>query len=206
MQMDVQLKELIDRIKSEGIKSAEEQAGAIIEEAEKKAKQIVADAEKEADSIRQKAEADVRKMEYTGRESLKQAGRDLIISLQQRLQVLFDEVVYTDTAGQLKGDSLQKVIAQLVEHWNEDVQNLELLVAEDELKKLEKGLRDKLSAQLAKGMEIKPLANVDAGFKVSYKDGSAYYNFSAEGVAEIISEFLNPKLAEILKEAVKEQE
>ncbi|MDY7029344.1 MAG: V-type ATP synthase subunit E [Spirochaetota bacterium] len=204
--MDVQLKELIDRIKSEGIKSAEEQAGAIIEEAEKKAKQIVADAEKEADSIRQKAEADVRKMEYTGRESLKQAGRDLIISLQQRLQVLFDEVVYTDTAGQLKGDSLQKVIAQLVEHWNEDVQNLELLVAEDELKKLEKGLRDKLSAQLAKGMEIKPLANVDAGFKVSYKDGSAYYNFSAEGVAEIISEFLNPKLAEILKEAVKEQE
>jgi len=206
MHMDVQLKELIDRIKSEGIKSAEEQAGTIIEEAEKKAKQIVADAEKEADSIRQKAEADVRKMEYTGRESLKQAGRDLIISMQQRLQVLFDEVVYTETAGQLKGDPLQKVIAQLVEHWNEDVQNLELLVAEDELKKLEKGLRDKLSAQLAKGMEIKPLTNVDAGFKVSYKDGSAYYNFSAEGVAEIISEFLNPKLAEILKEAVKEQE
>ena len=203
--MDVQLKELIDRIKSEGIKNAEQQAETIIDEAEKKAGKIVADAEKEADSIRQKAETDARKMENTGRESLKQAGRDLIISLQQRLQVLFDEVVYTQTAENLKGDFLQKVIVQLVERWNEDVKNLELLISEDELKKLEKGLRDKLSAQLSKGMEIKPLPNVEAGFKVSYKDGSAYYNFSAEGVAEIISEFLNPRLAETLKEAVKEE-
>jgi len=204
--MDVQLKELIDRIKSEGIKNAEQQAETIIDEAEKKARKIVADAEKEADSIRQKAEADARKMEHTGRESLKQAGRDLIISLQQRLQTLFDEVVYTETAENLKSDFLQKLIVQLVDKWDEDVKDLELLVSEDELKKLEKGLRDKLSAQLSKGMEIKPLPNVEAGFKVSYKDGSAYYNFSAEGVAEIISEFLNPRLAETLKEAVKEKE
>lgn len=204
--MDVQLKELIDRIKSEGIKNAEQQAETIIDEAEKKAQRIVADAEKEADSIRQKADGDARKMEHTGRESLKQAGRDLIISLQQRLQTLFDEVVYTQTAENLKSDFLQKLIVQLVDKWDEDVKDLELLVSEDELKKLEKGLRDKLSAQLSKGMEIKPLPNIDAGFKVSYKDGSAYYNFSAEGVAEIISEFLNPRLAEALKEAVKEKE
>jgi len=204
--MDVQLKELIERIKSEGIENAEQQARSIIEEAEKRGEKIIADAEKEADSIRGKAEADARKMEYTGRESLKQAGRDLLITLQQRLQVLFSGVIYGETAEQLKGDQLQKVITQLVDHWNEDIQNLELLIAEEELKKLDKGLRDKLSAQLSKGMEIKPLQGVEAGFKVSYKDGSAYYNFSAEGVAEIISEFLNPKLADVLKEAVKEQE
>lgn len=204
--MDVQLKELIDRIKSEGIETAEGQARSIVEEAEKKAKQIVADAEKEADALRRKAEEDAARSEQTARESIRQAGRDLIISLQKKLQQLFDAVIYTETAGSLQGNALQKTIKELMDHWNEDVANLELLVAEKELAKLEKGLRDSLSAKLSKGLELKPLANVEAGFHVSYKDGSAYYNFSAEGVADILSEFLNPKLAEILKEAVKEGE
>lgn len=204
--MDVQLKELIDRIKSEGIESAEEQAQKIIREAEEKAKQIVSSAEKDADNIRQQAEEEAARREHTGRESLKQAGRDLVISLQKTLQNLFESVIYTETAEKLKGDALQKSIQELIDHWSEDVTDISVLVAEDELQKLEKGLRDKLSAQLAKGMELQPLPNVEAGFQVAYKDGSAYYNFSAEGIAEILSEFLNPRLAEILKEAVKEEE
>ncbi len=204
--MDVQLKELIERIKTEGIETADEQARSIVEEAEKKAKQMVSDAEKEADSIRRKAEEEAERREQTARETIRQAGRDLIISLQKRLQKLFDSVIYTETAGSLQGKALAKTIEKLMDHWDEDVTDLKLLVAEDQLKKLDKGLRDSLSAQLAKGMELKPLPNVEAGFQVSYKDGSAYYNFSAEGVAEILSQFLNPGLAEILKEAVEEGE
>jgi V/A-type H+-transporting ATPase subunit E len=204
--MDVQLKELIDRIKSEGIETAEEQARNIVEEAEKKAKQIIAEAEKEADGLRRQAEEDAARREQTARESIRQAGRDLIISLQKKLQSLFDAVIYTETAGALQGEGLQKAIKELMDHWNEDVSDLRLLVAEKELQKLEKGLRDKLSVLLSKGMELKPLANVEAGFHVSYKDGSAYFDFTAEGIAEILSEFLNPKLAELLKEAVKEGE
>ncbi|MFO7731194.1 MAG: V-type ATP synthase subunit E [Spirochaetia bacterium] len=202
--MDVQLKELIDRIKSEGIESAEQQAQKIVQEAETQAKQIVSDAETEADKIRQKAEEDAQRREQTGRQSLKQAGRDLLLSLEKRLQALFDTVIYTESAAALKGKLLQGTIKQLIDRWDEEVAELHLLVAEDELQSIEKGLRDQLSAQLAKGMELKPLANVEAGFQVGYKDGSAYYNFTAEGVAEIVSQFLNPKLAEILKEAAKE--
>lgn len=204
--MDVQLKELIDRIKSEGIESADQQAQKIVQEAEAKAKQILADAEKEADSIRQKAEDDAQRREQTGRESLKQAGRDLIISLEKSLQKLFDAVIYTESAAALKGDLLKNLVKQLVDHWDEDVTDIQLLVAEDQLKKIDKGLRDALSAKLAEGLELKPLEGVEAGFQVAYKDGSAYYNFTAEGVAEIVSEFLNPKLGEILKEAVKAEE
>ncbi len=204
--MDVQLKELIDRIKSEGIESAEQQAQKIVNEAESKAKKIVSDAETEADKIRQKAEEDAQRREQTGRESLKQAGRDLMISLEKDLQKLFDTVIYKESAEALKGELLQNFVKQLINHWNEDVTDIQVLIAEEELKKIEKGLRDELSAQLSKGMELKPLKNVEAGFQVAYKDGSAYYNFTAEGVAEIVSEFLNPKLAEILKEAVKEEE
>ena len=43
--MDVQLQELIDKIKKDGIANAESEAQKIIAEAEKKAQSIIADAE-----------------------------------------------------------------------------------------------------------------------------------------------------------------
>ena len=43
--MDVQLQELIDKIKKDGVASAESSAAAIIAEAEKKAAAIISDAE-----------------------------------------------------------------------------------------------------------------------------------------------------------------
>ncbi len=204
--MDVQLKELIERIKSEGIENADQEADRIINEAQEKAKKIVSDAETEADSIRKKAEKDAVQQEETGKASLKHAGRDLLLSVEKRLQEVFDALVYEETEHALKGPLLEKALAQIVEKWSGDISDVSILVAEDELKKVESGLRKKLSDSLKKGMEIKPLPKTSAGFQVSLKDGSAYYNFTAEGLAELLSQFLNPRLAEILKEAAKEGE
>jgi V/A-type H+-transporting ATPase subunit E len=53
-------------------------------------------------------------------------------------------------------------------------------------------------------VELKFDRSLDAGFRISNKDGSAYYDFSAESVAELFSAYLNPRLAETLKNAVKE--
>jgi V/A-type H+/Na+-transporting ATPase subunit E len=204
--MDVQLKELIERIKSEGIETADQEADRIIKEAQEKAKKLVSDAEAEADSIRKKAEKDAVQREETGKASLKHAGRDLLLSVEKRLQEVFDALVYKETEEALKGPLLEKTVAQIVEKWSGDVADVSILVAEDELKKIEDGLRKKLSDSLKKGMEIKPLPKTSAGFQVSLKDGSAYYNFTAEGIAELLSQFLNPRLAETLKEAAKEGE
>ncbi len=203
--MDVQLKELIERIKSEGVENAEQQAQQIVNEAEERAKKIVADAEKEADSIRKNAEEEARKREATGRETLKQAGRDILLSTEKQLQQLFDRIITEETADAMKGEYLQDLIGKVVEQLESDAPDLAVLVDEKELQNIEEGLRGKLSQALAEGMEIKPLSGVDAGFQVSYKDGSAYYNFTAEGIAEILSGYLNPRLAEILKEAAAEQ-
>ena len=203
--MDVQLKELIERIKSEGVENAEQQAEKIVREAEERAKQIVADAEKEADSIRKNAEEEARKREATGRETLKQAGRDLLLSVEKRLQSLFDRIITEETGNAMKGEYLQDLIGKVVEQLESDVQDLSVLVDEKELGNIEKGLHSKLSEALSAGMEIKPLHGVEAGFRVAYKDGSAYFNFTAEGIAEILSAYLNPRLAEILKEAAAEK-
>ncbi|MFP4268264.1 MAG: V-type ATP synthase subunit E [Spirochaetaceae bacterium] len=204
--MDVQLKELIERIKSEGIENAENEADRIIKESQEAAKKIVGEAESEADKIRKKAEEDAAKREETGRASLKQAGRDVILSVEKRLQEIFDRIIHQETSQVLKGNILEEAVMQVVKNWDSDVTDLKVLIAEDELKKIEESLRKKLSTKLAEGVEIKPLPKTEAGFQISMKDGSAYYNFTAEGIAELLSQFLNPRLAEILKEAAEERE
>jgi V/A-type H+-transporting ATPase subunit E len=91
--MDVQLKELIEKIKSEGVKTAEDQAAEIIRQAEQKAEAIIAGAESQAREARDKANADAARFEATGNEALKQSSRDLIISTTKKLEEIFKKLL-----------------------------------------------------------------------------------------------------------------
>lgn len=86
--MDVQLKELIDKIKNDGVKSAEENAARIISEAEEKASGIIRKARENADTLRDTARADAEKTERSGKEALRQAGRDLVLTIKAEISTL----------------------------------------------------------------------------------------------------------------------
>ena len=77
-----------------------------------------------------------------------------------------------------------------------------MLLSDTDLAALEQSLRSKLSQQLKAGMEIRAGAGLAGGFRVSMKDGSSYYNFTPAEIASVLSEFLNPRLTEILQQAV----
>jgi V/A-type H+-transporting ATPase subunit E len=81
--------------------------------------------------------------------------------------------------------------------------SLDLILNEAQLKKLAAYFTDKLAAELKKGLELKSDRNLGAGFRIANKDGSAYYDFSAGSVAELLSAYLNPALGETLKDSVK---
>jgi V/A-type H+-transporting ATPase subunit E len=201
--MDVQLKELIETIKSEGVENAEAKAAEIVGEAEKKRNEIIASAEKEASEIRKKAEADAEMMKATADESIRQAGRDLILSLEASITKLLDSVVRQESASALKGEGLEKSILALLSSWNEESDSIDLLRPGDELERIEKSLLGKLSEKMKGGVSLKPAPGIDAGFRIAEKDGSAYYNFTADGIAEMLSQYVNPKLSALLRESVK---
>ncbi len=91
--MDVQLKELIDWIKNDGVKSAEENATRIILEAEEKAAAVTLQAEKKSESIRETTRADAEKSERSGREALRQAGRDFALTVKSEIESIFGKVL-----------------------------------------------------------------------------------------------------------------
>jgi len=199
--MDVQLKELIEKIKSEGVKTAEDQAAEIIRKAEQKAEAIIADAESQAKTARDKASADAARFEATGNEALKQSSRDLIISTNNKLEEIFARLLKNEVDEVLKGSFLESVIMTVVKNWKNDLEDMSVLLPENELKKLESGLKTKISKEIKGSLEIKPLSGLDSGFRVSSKDGSAYFDFTGEGISGLLSELLNPKIASLLQEA-----
>jgi len=198
--MDVQVKELIEKIKNDGVKNAEESASRIISEAEKKAAALVEAAEKEAVEIRSQAQNEAGRMEQAGKEALKQAGRDLLLNVKKDVEELFDRIVKAGTAEVLNGDSLKDCIVSVLKSWKGDeLSDLTVLVPEDVLKNMEKDLTSQLKSEIDKGLEIRPFKDIEAGFRISVKDGRAFYDFSDTELMELLSKYLNPGLMEILE-------
>ena len=112
--MDAQLQELIETIKTEGVQTAEKQADQIVASAEEKALQIIADAEKRARGLIEDARAEQAKLDQSGRESLKQAGRDLILGVQAKLTAMFKAVVNAAAGEAIAADILENTMVTVV--------------------------------------------------------------------------------------------
>jgi V/A-type H+-transporting ATPase subunit E len=202
--MDIQVQELIDTIKKDGIESASEEAVRIKHEAEAEARQIIDAAKKEAGEIVAKGKQDAERSEKAGVAALEQASRNLVLAFKGEIQALLDKLVAEHVGKTYNEDILKKVIPELIKAWpGKKTDSLAVLVSEASLTKLKASFRAKLSVELKKGLELKSDHNMAGGFRIAHKDGSAYYDFSADSVAEMLCAYLNPHLAEILKASVK---
>jgi V/A-type H+-transporting ATPase subunit E len=202
--MEIQLQELIDKIKKDGIVSASEEASRLKTQAESESRRIVESAKKEAEAIIAKAKTDSERFEKAGAAALDQASRNLVLAFKGEIDALLAKIVSLGVTSSYGEDTLKSVLPDLVKTWAaKGGDSLDVILSEDNLKKLQSYFNEKLVAEISKGVELKSNHNLGAGFRIASKDGSAYYDFSAESVAELLSAYLNPRLAEILKTSVK---
>jgi len=201
--MDVQLQELIDKIKKDGVASAESSAAAIIAEAEKKAAAIISDAEAKAASIVSTGKSETERMEKASVDAIRQAGRNLLLSFRDGINAQLAAIVSAQTTGALSADALKTLVPEAVKAWaaNTAAEDISVLLPAKELAAVEASLQAALKAEMAKGLELKADKSLSAGFRIGSKDGAAYYDFSAEAVADLFSAYLNPRTAPIMKEA-----
>ena len=202
--MDIQVQELIDKIKKDGIESASSEAARIKREAEAEARRILDAAARESQDIVARGKADSERFEKAGVAALQQASRNLTLAFKAEIQSLLDKIVNQELSASYRDDVLKSALPDLIKSWAaKGGDSLALVLPEAELGKLQGFFTEKLSAELKKGLELKSDRNLGAGFRIANKDGSAYFDFSSESVAELLSAYLNPRLGEILKNAVK---
>jgi V/A-type H+-transporting ATPase subunit E len=88
---------------------------------------------------------------------------------------------------------IEKVVALEANPASKQVQ-----VSEKDFSALAAQLKTQLQKSLKEGLEIRPIASVASGFRLAEKDGSGFYDFSAEETAALLKPFLSPAIAEIV--------
>ena len=201
--MEIQLQELIEQIKKDGVASAEAEAEKIIAAAKAEAEKIVASAKAEASGIVRDAKAETERMTKSGEDAIRQAGRNLLISFRESVARELNAIIGENVTAVYASDALAQMIAEIVVAWADkpDAEDLAVIVNEETRERLENALLSALKEKLQKGVTLKANDNFDGGFRIAVNGGSAYYDYSAEAVVEMLSNYLNPRVTALLKEA-----
>ena len=200
--MAIQVKELIDKIKNEGVLAAEAEAEKIISEAEEKAAQLIEDAQARAEAFKAQAEKEIEQQQAAGIAAIKQAARDVLIGLDKQLIKRMDAVIIESVDTALTTSLTEKIIVDLVNAWAEKgEEGIRVVLSSKDAEILKESLKGKFSQSLRDGVEIIPSAKFDKGFRIGGSSG-VLYDFSKESIAEVLSQALSPELAAALKEAI----
>lgn len=204
--MEVQLQDLIEKIKKEGVGAAEEKAAQILKEAEEKARNIVKEAEERAETMIKKAKEEEERFEKASISSVRQAARNTIIAFRESLVAQLDEIIKTESLNRYDSALLTQLIPQVITSLvkKEEATGSSVFLGEKDAQNLEKSLMAAFKEKLMEGINVLPDYNIKAGFRVSEKGASSYCDFTNESVAEAFSSYVSPRLREILKEAAKE--
>ena len=201
--MEIQLQELIDQIKKDGVQNAEAQAESILNSAKAEAQKIISEAQAQADKIMLNAKVENDRMVKSGEDAIRQAGRNLLISFRESVTRELKAIVGENVAGVYASDSFAQLIVKAVEAWagKPDAEDVSVVLNSEDLKAMEESLLAELKAKMLNGVTLKASDNFDGGFRIAEKDGGAYYDYSQEAVVDMLSNYLSPKVTAILKEA-----
>ena len=204
--MDIQLQELVDKIKKDGVDAAAAEAGKIVQEAEGKAKAIIADAQREADALVRNGKDEAAREKKAAEDAIRQAARNLLISFRDGIEAQFSAIIKAETDKALDASVLKAALPDVIKAWGAEKGDagLEVLLPADKLSDVQSFLLSQLKGKVAGGIEISAGEGIEGGFRIAEKDGSAYYDFSAEAVADLFSSYLTPKVAQLMKAASKE--
>lgn len=201
--MEVQLQELIDQIRQEGVASGEAKAQAITEAAQADAEKILSDARAKADKMIADAKAETERMTKASEDAIRQAGRNLLLSFRESVAKELNAVAGEHVSAVYSSEALAQLIADIVSKWADkpDAEDIAVILNEEELKKMEETLLAALKERLMTGVTLKANDNLDGGFGIAVKGGSAYYDYSAEAVVDMMAGYLDPRVTALLREA-----
>jgi len=202
--MAEEIKSLIEKIQQDGIKVAEEKAKETEDQAKKEADLILKNAREEAEKLFSEAKDNLAKMEQSQKVLLAQAGRDLMLTFKTELNAMLERLILQEIQGSITPEVMADILGQMIkEQAKIGKEDIIVTLKEADLNKLEKNFLARLKEEAKKGIVLKPSEEVRAGFLISFDNAKSYFDFSDQALSEYIGTYLKPKLAELLKNALK---
>ena len=199
--MPEDLQALIDHLQRDAVEEGRRRADALVETARAEADATVREAEARAAEILADAETQAERRVERGTVALEQAGRDLLITLHQAIDDLFSGLVREALDDELGPDVLGEMLTRMAEAYTAHggrERRMAVLLSEDDLDALAHLFTRRLRERLGRGVELRLDRTVRRGFRVEMVDENVTHDFSAGAIAEVLSDYLRPQLAEML--------
>jgi V/A-type H+-transporting ATPase subunit E len=196
------LQGLLQRIHDEGIKKSDAQREQILADAKRQADELVRQARAEHDRLLAEARQESAKLVQAGEDKLRQAARDVVIALELELKQMLTNLAKQCVAQTMDPAFLGELLLTLAKAYasqHGEVRQVEVLVPAAQLTQLEGYLKTKLAGVLKGGLRIAPVRGSDAGLQVSFNGESAFHDFTAETVTELLCAYANPRLLALLR-------
>ena len=203
--MAEELQHLIERIRKEGVESGEKAAESLVAEAKQKAAKIVADAQKQAKDLVAKAETDSAAFAERGQATLRQAARDLLISVGGAIGKVVGGIVEAKVGAALTPDLMAQMLLKLAEAYARDggAGGIVAMLGEADAAAVKAYFAKEYQNKLAAGIQIESDKEIFKGFRVGAKGGQVFHDFTKEAIADSLASFLRPELAQIVKQAAE---
>lgn len=198
--MTQDIKGLIDKIYQEGVKSAQDKASDIENEAQRRSRDIIAQAKIEAQKLVAAAKEEAVRLQQNTDALLKQAGRDLLLSLRKEINAMLERLLLECVRTSLHLDELARLITLLIKEYSAKGKS-EIIVSlkKEDCERLEKYFLSELKEQTRKGITLRPSDDIQAGFIISYDAGKSYYDFSDKALADYLGLYIKPQLEKIFQ-------
>ena len=207
------VKELIERIRDEGVHSARAEADRILAEAKARAARIVADAKAEAAAIKKEARASMEREQTATIEALRIAARDTELELRSAIMSGFEEHVRRLVTDVTTDSSvLRDMILVLAGRAADDlIQDKDAVIfvpdrlADEVSAELDEFLRKSAVALsgdvLRQGIELIPSNEVQGGARVRLVGEDLEIDMSDQALSQMMLKLLLPRYRKILVEA-----
>jgi V/A-type H+-transporting ATPase subunit E len=205
---------LIDRIRDQGVQSANREAARILTEAEAKASQLLADAQKQVEQLRAKATADIEAEQAAAQEALKLSARDTVMRLKNLVSTAFETFVrrLVTTATQDR-ELMKNLVLVLAGHSADEFikdKQIQILLSDalltgqpdPKLRELSKQTILSLSSDmLREGVELIPSSSVEGGAKVRLVGEQLEIDLTDKAITKLLAGQLLPRFHALLTAA-----
>ncbi|MFA5088856.1 MAG: hypothetical protein WC552_07465 [Candidatus Omnitrophota bacterium] len=202
--MGQQVQDLINKIKTEGVQQAEQKAQEITALANKKAEQIISEAQEKGRRVISEAQAEAQKTKEATHAALKQAARDMLLTLREEINKTLQRIVSQETRSSLSPENLSGIIAGAVKSYlTQEAGEVDIRVAvnDQDLQKFKDGFIKKLQEEIKKPIQFQS-DEIEKGFSISFDGGKSCFDFTDSSLVKFLSGYLNAEMTSLLEETV----
>ena len=199
--MAEELQGILDRINADGIAKANAERDAIVEKAKREAAKIVADAKAEAAEIIKSAESEAEAFAKRTENALRQAARDIKISLKGELESRINKAVENASAEALSPEFMAQLIKMAAEKFiSSPDDEVTVNCAVKDTAALDAALKAALADSLNKAPVVLGNGAIRNGLEVAFRDGAFCIDFTGDAVNDLFAAYAGQLIEKIIRE------